>query len=162
MSEQHQRCLKCGNEYPLNREYFGHRSQTGKFRTTCRTCESQRVLKYKRENRQADNQRTKQRVEKLNGWKPTLELKSRLFQEQNGICALCGGVFSQLRAAQIEHLLPVSQGGSNEDDNLVVAHSKCNQEKHGKSFAQYVAWRQSVGLPRSTFCNEKIVAAMMI
>lgn len=161
MTEQRQACVKCGLSFPLTRDYFGHRSQTGKFRTTCRQCESARVLAYKRKNKEGDNRRTRERQAKLDGWKPTAQLRQRLFEEQQGYCALCGSTIDTLREAQVEHLKPLNQGGTNEESNLVLAHSKCNQEKHGKSFPEYVAWRERVGLESSTYCSQKILAAMI-
>jgi 5-methylcytosine-specific restriction endonuclease McrA len=161
VTEQRQTCIKCGLSLPLTRDYFGHRSQTGNFRTTCRTCESARVLAYKRNNRDGDNKRSRERQEKLGGWKPTPQLRQLLFEEQQGRCGLCGLAIQNPEDAQVEHLKPLNQGGSNDEQNLVLAHSKCNQEKHGKSFPEYVAWRERVGLARSTYCSEKILAAMV-
>jgi 5-methylcytosine-specific restriction endonuclease McrA len=84
-----------------------------------------------------------------------------LFEEQQGRCALCGLAIQNTEDAQVEHLKPLNKGGTNDEQNLVLAHSKCNQEKHGKSFPEYVAWRERVGLARSTYCSEKILAAMV-
>ena len=161
MTEQHQTCIKCGTIFPLTRDYFGHVSLTGKHRTICRKCESARVSAYKRKNREADNKRTRERQEKLAGWKPTAKLRQGLFVEQQGRCALCGSTIDNWELAQVEHLKPLNQGGTNDDKNLVLAHSKCNQEKHGKNFAEYCAWRDRVGLERSTYFSEKILAAIM-
>jgi 5-methylcytosine-specific restriction endonuclease McrA len=160
MNPGKQQCIKCGDHFPLAREFFGHRSQTGKFRTTCGKCESARVLKYKKDKPEVDRRLVRERIERLDSWKPTTELKEALFKEQAGNCALCGQPLLTISQGQVDHLKPTIQGGSNELSNLVLAHPKCNQEKHGKSFPEYVAWRERVGLPVSTFCNQKILSAM--
>jgi 5-methylcytosine-specific restriction endonuclease McrA len=48
---------------------------------------------------------------------------------------------------EIEHLTPVSRGGSHWPQNLTLACFKCNKEKHGKTLEEYLFWRQDRGLP---------------
>ena len=98
------------------------------------------------------NQRAKDRQARVNGWKPSDELKQQLFQQQRGRCGLCGepmdaAAVLDASQLQVEHLTPTIKGGSNERSNLVLAHRTCNQEKAGKTWAEYIAWRAHVGLP---------------
>ena len=141
---------------------MGHIKVTGNHRSTCRKCESARVLKYKKEDPEKDNELGRQRAKRLKGWLPTPELKASLYKEQGGLCALCGSKINLPLEGQVEHLMPTIQDGNNDFINLVLAHSKCNQEKHEQNFAEYVEWRAKVGLPRSSFCNQKILKAMLL
>lgn len=161
MPGETKRCISCNLSFPLTREFFGHVKKTGNHRSTCRKCESARVLAYKKANPETDRRLGNQRKSRLNGWVPSPSLKKDLHEEQGGSCALCGDHMDTPESAQIEHLMPTIQGGTNDIKNLVLAHAKCNQEKHGKNFMEYVAWRQKVGLPRSTFISNKILRAIM-
>lgn len=69
-------------------------------------------------------------------------LKWQMFLIQDRRCWLCGERmewwFGPLRngrkhppplAATWDHVLPVSHGGRNTQDNLMLAHSRCNQKR---------------------------------
>lgn len=43
-------------------------------------------------------------------------------------------------AIALDHLLPVSRGGGNEADNLVVACMYCNSQKGSRTVEEYLAW----------------------
>ena len=126
MQEQTKKCIKCNQVFPLTRDFFGHVKATGKHRSTCRKCETARVLKYKKENPEKDNELSRKRNQRLKGWLPTPDLKASLYKEQCGLCALCGGQINLPQEGQVEHLMPTIQGGTNDLANLVLAHSKCN------------------------------------
>ena len=61
-----------------------------------------------------------------------------------------------MRYCQVEHLFPVSRGGTNKPSNLVLAHRKCNQEKSDKDIKEYFLWRRKVGLPLPKVTSEKL------
>jgi 5-methylcytosine-specific restriction endonuclease McrA len=66
--------------------------------------------------------------------KASYEKRRRI--EQRGKCANC---HKKLTAPQIDHVLPVSRGGSNTDDNVQLLCGFCNRRKHAKdpiAFAQ--------------------------
>lgn len=61
----------------------------------------------------------------------------RIHTRDDGVCHLCGGevaypsrrrpeVFTK-RYATLDHVVPKSQGGRNDDSNLRLAHWACNQ-----------------------------------
>ena len=50
----------------------------------------------------------------------------RLFEEQQGCCAYCG---ESLIDYHIDHVIPLSRGGSNWPENLCLACSECNLQK---------------------------------
>lgn len=54
--------------------------------------------------------------------------KSRVWHKSKKKCHLCGkGV--DLSIATIDHLIPVSSGGSNRIENLAIAHARCNRKR---------------------------------
>lgn len=60
-------------------------------------------------------------------------------------CGLCGGAIDPAAthgsddAAQLDHILPVSAGGSHADHNVQLAHARCNRAAGDKG---YRMWRQ--------------------
>lgn len=54
-----------------------------------------------------------------------------LFKMQEGRCYLCGGLMylerdAGVARATIDHVIPLSKGGTNDDDNRLAAHRGCN------------------------------------
>src|SRR5690242_3391906 len=63
-----------------------------------------------------------------------------LYNKQRGLCFLCGKFMDAHRAYKnlnnqftngytLDHLIPISKGGTNGGRNLVLAHAKCNSIK---------------------------------
>lgn len=46
------------------------------------------------------------------------------------ICCICGQLIDISQRVTIEHVTPISAGGSNRRDNLGPAHTRCNFGKH--------------------------------
>jgi 5-methylcytosine-specific restriction endonuclease McrA len=67
----------------------------------------------------------------------------RLYEDQEGHCAYCGiGIFPDLyKDMHIDHVMPLSRGGSNAPDNLVLTCQPCNQSKSDKTVAEWRAVR---------------------
>jgi hypothetical protein len=62
-------------------------------------------------------------------WSAAWELVRRLVIRRDGyVCALCGGKVAP-DELDIDHVVPRSKGGSDEPENLQVAHRLCNQRK---------------------------------
>lgn len=51
-----------------------------------------------------------------------IQHRQRLYHVYGSVCWLCG----KPNAAQIDHVIPLSQGGSNDFTNLRLAHDECN------------------------------------
>ncbi|HSW20120.1 MAG TPA: HNH endonuclease signature motif containing protein [Ramlibacter sp.] len=49
-------------------------------------------------------------------------------------CWVCGEPVA-LADATLEHIKPLSEGGSSHQDNLAISHGRCNHERHAKSQA---------------------------
>jgi hypothetical protein len=64
---------------------------------------------------------------------PWREIRERIFERDGNVCAYCGAP----GATHIDHVVPVSAGGSYEDSNLVVACRACNLSKGTKSLEEW-------------------------
>lgn len=51
---------------------------------------------------------------------------SRIYFKYHGICQICWN-FCLYKEASREHVKPLWQGGTSEDDNIVLAHKRCNE-----------------------------------
>ena len=64
-------------------------------------------------------------------------LIKRRFRQQNGRCYLCDRDLIPARhnhddAISIEHVTPIALGGTNTDDNKLLAHRRCNSYKSSR------------------------------
>ena len=157
-------CSSCGEVKPADREHFGSQPN-GNLRHVCRTCMNKRSKSYAKGNPESVRRRAIKRKQQADNWKPTNDLKIRLAVEQKGLCALCSHPIDKDdlfdgKEVQVEHLTPVSKGGTNDENNLVIAHRSCNQEKAGKTMREYWMWRENVGLPKIPHLTEKMIEAI--
>lgn len=60
-----------------------------------------------------------------------------VYEQGNGICALCGRPISKERFT-IDHILPLNRGGSNELSNLQISCEFCNKLKGDSKNEEYV------------------------
>lgn len=67
-----------------------------------------------------------------------IKIRERIFRRDNYTCAYCGirGV-----ALECDHIVPLSRGGPNSDDNLTTACRRCNQSKRDKTVEEWRAQR---------------------
>jgi 5-methylcytosine-specific restriction endonuclease McrA len=70
------------------------------------------------------------------GGKLSIDLKPKLFKLQNGKCACCSKPLG--KNCEIDHVIPLSLGGSNEDSNTQLLRQFCNRSKGGKHPVQYM------------------------
>lgn len=55
-------------------------------------------------------------------------IKNKL-QNKYSACCYCNKIFNETNIATIEHLIPLSLGGSNRFDNLALSCKECNHKK---------------------------------
>lgn len=67
----------------------------------------------------------------------SLSTKARvaLFQAADGLCHICTGRIAVGEAWEVEHVIPLAQGGEDGGDNLRPAHVKCHRDKTAKDAA---------------------------
>jgi len=58
--------------------------------------------------------------------------RHKVYQQGNGICAICGKPVSY-EEFTIDHILPLSRGGSNDLNNLQIACRGCNELKNNRT-----------------------------
>lgn len=62
------------------------------------------------------------------------ELVAALAKRDGNFCYLCEKPFTHHERATIDHIKPLSKGGSWSLDNLALAHFRCNQDKADREF----------------------------
>lgn len=62
-----------------------------------------------------------------------------LYEEQSGLCAYCG--IRLYGEYDIDHVVPLSRGGSNWPDNLLLACPSCNRRKNTKTLEEWMEVR---------------------
>lgn len=139
-------CKKCGETKPQTHEYFNQLS-SGYWRGTCKVC----MAANTRAHYLADPQKVMDRVERYKAQKlaaggtysdTDIDAIRVLLKD---CCAYCGVPLNG--GGEIDHILPVSQGGDSSPNNLTLACRTCNRDKHGKSAEEYIQWRRRLGLP---------------
>lgn len=60
------------------------------------------------------------------------ETRQLVYNKCNGHCAYCGCKL-EYKDMQVDHVLAVGRGGSNDIDNLLPACRQCNYDKHKKT-----------------------------
>lgn len=67
----------------------------------------------------------------------------RLFEETESRCAYCGiTLFREDRSSwHVDHIIPLSRGGSNGPENLALTCAECNLSKNSKLVSEWVAVR---------------------
>lgn len=140
-------CSICGVAKPHTSEHFsGEGRKNGRLGIRCRPCKSKRVSESFRnhpETRRAIDQKSKERREAA-GDHDLAALTTVALRRQGNVCYYCGEAIS-IWSAHGEHRTPVSRGGTTTSSNVVAACSRCNQEKHSKTEAEYREWRRRVG-----------------
>lgn len=69
--------------------------------------------------------------------------REEVMRRDNGVCHICG----QGAADAIDHIVPVSWGGSDNPENLAPAHTSCNSSKGDATPADWTWKRPSMWLP---------------
>lgn len=69
--------------------------------------------------------------------------RERVMRAHNGVCHICG----QGAADAIDHIVPVSWGGSDDPSNLAPAHTSCNTAKGDAAPPSWTYSRPSMWLP---------------
>jgi 5-methylcytosine-specific restriction endonuclease McrA len=60
-----------------------------------------------------------------------------LYQINDGHCHYCGREFGKDVWREIDHIVPVSKGGNNEIENMVVCCQNCNAKKLNFALDEY-------------------------
>mgnify|MGYP001611722982 CR=1 FL=1 len=81
----------------------------------------------------------------LDGSMP-IEQRLGILERDGWRCFYCGGRLVRTpnslttNQATIDHIVPASRGGTDENKNLVAACRRCNSQKHTKTLDEYRIW----------------------
>jgi 5-methylcytosine-specific restriction endonuclease McrA len=75
-----------------------------------------------------------------NGGTYTLKELNAQFEKQEGFCYYCGELLyaSFDKEVHVDHMIPLSRGGSNSIENIVLSCATCNLEKNTKTSDEYL------------------------
>lgn len=66
-------------------------------------------------------------------------LRAKLFEKQNGLCACCGVLLGD--NYHMDHIIPLSKGGENKDENMQLLRARCNLQKKDKHPDEFMRQR---------------------
>jgi hypothetical protein len=92
--------------------------------------------------------------------RPSAEIRIRAMKRDRFMCTYCGASGNDAEL-EIDHIIPVSKGGSNHISNLTTACKACNMKKSNKSEEDFkrdrtLDYSPLVGLWLHTLCDEYI------
>ena len=73
-----------------------------------------------------------------------LDVMSAVLDRDNRTCVYCNIPDQEI---EFDHAIPLTLGGNETAENIVVSCRKCNRQKGRKTLSQYIAWRADNGLP---------------
>lgn len=77
----------------------------------------------------------KMRMKMVEGTHTATDIK-RLYEDQDGRCLYCGiGLLES--EVTVDHVVPITRGGSNWSDNLVVCCKSCNSSKNNRTIPEW-------------------------
>lgn len=140
-------CKKCGETTTLDSTNFGSNPSGVGFRHTCRRCVSRKSAEYYAAHPDNAKARSEKRRERKLRAGPdyTDSDVQKLRLRLGGRCRYCSCALDGTE--EVDHLTPISCGGTNAIGNLTLACLPCNREKHAKTLAEYINWRAKRGRP---------------
>jgi len=149
------KCTSCGHTKEASKHFFKDKSTATGYKFICKDCYKDTDY-YK--NRKKTNNRTPASRESKNKWKKRNPEKvrqdtrdRRLFRRvgrdkealeyakvlRNDPCSYCG----KPGPSTVDHIIPVSKGGTNDISNLTAACADCNSLKHNKDVLTFMLQR---------------------
>lgn len=70
-------------------------------------------------------------------WTEWKVIRDRILERDNFRCTYCGALGAPSVELEVDHVVPLSRGGTHEMSNLVTACGDCNLSKHGKALKDW-------------------------
>ena len=127
-------CRTCKTTFPAtNDNFYNLESSPDKLHPDCKQCcKVSRSLEAVRKRDKRVKISIRQRVRAMNLGITYEDVKlSVVFRMSRGICKLCGE-WVMPKHASMDHILPLSRGGTHHYHNVQLTHFLCNQKKSNK------------------------------
>lgn len=138
------RCSRCGEHKDANRKNFGPGARmTLGLHSWCKECMREAGRQFRQENPEkvaVDNQKRRARILDAPGKHTIADIKNKL-RQQNEVCYWCKEplILSGEGKYHIDHLIPLSRGGSNGPENIVCSCPSCNLSKNNRLPHEWIA-----------------------
>ena len=136
------RCSKCKETKPLI-DFSKDRSRKDGLNVWCKVCKKAYMSVYGAKWQRTSKGRAVQaavhhnRRIALDGTPLTGEIIMELIAESNGICSYCKKPFTK-GTGHVDHIVPVSDGGTSDHSNVVYVCADCNRRKGTKSLLSFI------------------------
>ena len=149
-----QRCRRCKEPYPATTEFFTADAQRSSgLHPYCKDCKYVQDLKYRKRNnyklriksseyRRANAGKVKvamaknRKLRKQAGKKISGDDVWRMLEDQDHLCAYCEvPLFGNF---EIDHMVPISKGGSNDWSNIALTCRYCNRSKYNRTVEEFM------------------------
>lgn len=140
-------CKNCSQTFPLDRKHFGSFKNdrngvvTIGHKWTCKECDRQRARKHYQDKPEQSRARSELRRQRMSEAGPECSDadKAALKLRLGGRCRYCPTALDGTE--ELDHLTPVSRGGTNDIGNLTYACHACNRAKGSKTLPEYMQFR---------------------
>lgn len=108
-----------------------------------------------KEQARRGSRKRRQREKSVIGFHEDFDIKE-IYKLQKGLCCFCGiklGPFKKKDSFDIDHLKPISKGGTNWPNNIALACKNCNRKKHNKGLD--VFWRNLKKIKGEEFIEKR-------
>jgi 5-methylcytosine-specific restriction endonuclease McrA len=122
-----------------NREYYNE--QARQWRKANRESSTASVYRWREKNPEEAARILRNANARRKGAQGDGAKFSELVAEHGPICYLC----EEAEATQVEHMTPLSRGGTNYRENLRLACEPCNYRKYNRTYEEYIAWLKETG-----------------
>lgn len=112
--------------------------------SVCKPCDTRKKYEYERTtagriSRKGRDNRRRNLLSELTKATVQLVIERNIAAHDQAQCCYCGVRLNIFGEWHLEHLIPLSKGGTNEVGNLDLSCGKCNLSKGAKTWAQFLA-----------------------
>lgn len=137
-------CTGCSKIFPATIEYF-NRYKLGKSGVDCKCkeCRQKEARIYYKNNKEKSliKYHKYRTVKQGNGGSFTCKQIHNMYIQQNKKCKVCREEFGS-KKYHIDHIIPISKGGSSDISNIQLLCKKCNLSKGNKNLED---WLEDIG-----------------